>query len=90
VTAVVSESVYNSLTKGAPAAFRFREGGTPLKGKVILLSGMATASSDLAIMPEALTRESYRVTVSLDNPYASQGVCAIGRTGRVVFGRDAV
>ena len=89
-TAVVSEAVYNSLVKGTPAAFRFREGGDPLKGEVILLSGMATASSSLAITPAALTREAYRVTVSLDNPYASQGVCAIGRTGRVVFGRDAV
>lgn len=94
VTAVVSEAVYNSLVRGTPAAFQFREGGDPVKGRVVLLSGMAAAPASYAITPAALTREAYRVTVALDDPQqgAAQGAnrCAIGRTGRVVFGRDAV
>ena len=54
-----------------------------------MVTPLATASSEFAITPAALTLEAYRVTVSLDNPYAIKGICAVGRTGRVVFGRDA-
>ena len=90
VTAVVSEAVYNRLLPGTPAAFRFREGGEPVKGRVVLLSGMATAPASYAITPAALTRESYRVTVALNATSDGSGGCAIGRTGRVLFGRDAI
>lgn len=84
VTAAVSESVYNSLTVGRPASFSFSEGGASYSGKVVQLSGVATASSNFAILPSALTRESYRVAVALAGAPTSTS-CAIGRTGRVVF-----
>lgn len=84
VTAAVSEAVYNSLSIGMPASFTFREGGAPLKGSVLQLSGVAAASSNFAIIPTALTKESYRVTVAVDDP-GRKNACAIGRTGRVIF-----
>lgn len=87
VTAVVSEAVYNSLSLGMPAKFIFREGGENLSGHVAQLSGIASASSNFAIMPSALQKESYRVAVQVDN--TSQDNCLIGRTGRVVFGDAA-
>ena len=84
VTAAVSESVYNGLTLGMPANFTFTEGGPALPGHVVQLSGVSPASSNFAIMPSALTKESYRVAVAVEG--ASQdGSCAVGRTGRVVF-----
>ena len=85
VTAAVSEAVYNSLSVGMPARFIFREGGEAMPGHVVQLSGVASASSNFAIVPSALTKESYRVAVSLDDaPNAT--ACSVGRTGRVVFG----
>lgn len=88
VTAAVSEAVYNSLSLGSPATFTFREGGAPLEGKVVQLSGMAAASSNFAIVPSALQKQPYRVTVAVANA-SGKGSCAIGRTGRVVFGPSA-
>ncbi|WP_210268608.1 HlyD family efflux transporter periplasmic adaptor subunit [Oricola thermophila] len=85
VTAVVTEAVYNSLSTGMPARFIYREGGDAVAGKVVQLSGVATASSNFAILPSALQKESYRVTVALDTA-GSANDCAVGRTGRVVFG----
>jgi multidrug resistance efflux pump len=85
VTATVAESVYNRLRVGQPAKFRFREGGPELEGRVVHLTGVAAAPSNLAIAPSALTRESYRVTVSVPK-LAQQGSCDLGRTGRVIFG----
>jgi multidrug resistance efflux pump len=84
VTATVSEAVYNSLSVGAPATFTYREGGAPLAGNVVQLSGVASASSHFAIAPSALTGESYRVAVAV-NGLDSDGSCPVGRTGRVVF-----
>lgn len=88
VTAVVSETVYNTLSVGMPASFTFREGGAALAGQVVQLSGMAAAGSSLAIVPSALTRESYRVTVAADG-LGGNGACPVGQTGRVVFGKIA-
>ncbi|MEP6564904.1 MAG: HlyD family efflux transporter periplasmic adaptor subunit [Mesorhizobium sp.] len=84
VTAAVSEAVYNSLSVGMPASFTFREGGPALPGRVSQLSGVASASSNFAILPSALTKESYRVAVAVDGA-SPDGSCAVGRTGRVVF-----
>ena len=88
VTASVSEAVYNSLSVGMPATFTYREGGAPLRGKVAQLSGVASASSNFAILPSALTKEPYRVTISLDG-LSRDGSCEVGRTGRVIFGDNA-
>ena len=84
VTATVSEAVYNSLSVGMRATFTYREGGAAMAGKVVQLSGVASASSNFAITPSALTKESYRVAVSVDGLQGS-GSCPVGRTGRVVF-----
>lgn len=85
VTAVVSEAVYNSLSVGMPAEFHYREGGGAIAGRVVQLSGVATASSNLAIMASALKKETYRVAVALNGTPGGND-CPIGRTGRVVFG----
>jgi multidrug resistance efflux pump len=89
VTAVVSEAVFNGLSVGQGASFMFREGGDPMPGHIAQLSGVAEASSNFAIKPSALTKESYRVSVALDQAPTSEG-CIIGRTGRVVFDKPGV
>lgn len=88
VTAAVSEAVYNSLSIGAPASFTLRESGQTFAGHVVQLSGVSAAGSNFAIVPSALTKESYRVTVAADN-LSSGGACPVGQTGRVVFGKAA-
>ena len=47
-------------------------------------AGLAEAAANLAIVPSALNREAYRVTVRVPE-LASEPSCAIGRTGRVIF-----
>ncbi len=84
VTATVSEAVYNSLSVGMDAGFRFREGGAELRGHVVQLTGVASAPANLAILPSALIKESYRVMVAIPE-LASDKKCNVGRTGRVVF-----
>lgn len=84
VTAAVSENVYNRLAPGMAAEFSYREGGEPLEGRVVQLTGVASAPANLAIAPSALQRESYRVTVAVP-ALANGNGCAFGRTGRVVF-----
>ncbi len=84
VTANVTEAVYNRLTVGAPARFRPTDGGGDLKGVVTNLTGLAAAPANLAIIPSALDREAYRVTVRVPE-LASGESCAVGRTGRVIF-----
>jgi multidrug resistance efflux pump len=86
VTATVGETAYNRLRIGAPASFRFRGESADYKGRIVGLTGVATAPANLAIQPAALAREPYRVTVELPD-LAKPGQCAIGRTGRVTFGR---
>jgi multidrug resistance efflux pump len=85
VTASVSEAVYNSLSVGMPATFSYREGGKPMQGKVVQLSGVAMVSSNFAILPSALTKEPYRVAITV-GALDRDGSCPVGRTGRVVFG----
>lgn len=85
VTAAVSEAVYNRLSIGMPATFTFREGGEPHPGEVVSLTGFAMAPANLAIAPSALRAEPYRVTILVPSIAGSDN-CAIGRTGRVVFG----
>ena len=84
VTAAVSEAVYNTLSVGQSATFTFREGGRALAGHVSQLSGMASAPSTFAILPSSLTKEAYRVAVTVDGSQLQN--CPVGRTGRVVFG----
>ncbi|MFN3744331.1 MAG: HlyD family secretion protein [Hyphomicrobiaceae bacterium] len=85
VTATVGEAAYNQLRVGQPARFRFRGESTDHEGRIISLTGVATAPANLAIQPAALAKEPYRVTVALP-ALATSGRCSVGRTGRVTFG----
>jgi multidrug resistance efflux pump len=84
VTATVGEAAYNRLSIGDPARFRLRGENTDHRGRIIGLTGVATAPANLAIQPAALAKEPYRVTVALPD-LAKAGQCDIGRTGRVTF-----
>ena len=84
VTATVGEAAYNRLSIGDPARFRLRGESTEHKGRIIGLTGVATAPANLAIQPAALAKEPYRVTVAMPD-LAKAGQCDIGRTGRVTF-----
>ncbi len=83
VTATVGETAYNQLRVGDPATFRFKGESTDHEGRIVSLTGVATAPANYAIQPSALAKEPYRVTVAL--PSLDQGPCRVGRTGRVTF-----
>jgi hypothetical protein len=83
VTAVVSEKTFASLRPGSPARFRPLGESTDYAGKVIQLTGLAAPTDNLAIMTSALTRDLYRVIVSVAELEAPG--CAVGRSGRVTF-----
>ncbi|MDF0520971.1 HlyD family efflux transporter periplasmic adaptor subunit [Bradyrhizobium yuanmingense] len=85
ITANVTENVYNRLQLGDHATFEPNDGGAAISGTVVNLTGAAGAPANLAINPDALSKEPYRVTVALADA-ATHG-CTVGRTGRVVFGR---
>ena len=82
VTAVVSEAVYNRLQMGIGATFRLRDGGEPMSGRVVNLTGVASASANFAIAPSALTKEQYRVAVEFPALRADSLNCNLGRTGQ--------
>jgi multidrug resistance efflux pump len=84
VTATVGEAAYNKLRVGQEARFHFRGERTEHAGRIISLTGVATAPANLAIQPAALAKEPYRVTVALPE-LAKAGRCSVGRTGRVTF-----
>ncbi|MFT4120198.1 HlyD family secretion protein [Bradyrhizobium sp.] len=85
ITANVTESVYNRLQLGDHATFEPNDGGERISGTVVNLTGAAGAPANLAINPDALNKEPYRVTVALRD--AAAQTCTVGRTGRVVFDR---
>jgi multidrug resistance efflux pump len=85
VTANVTESVYNRLQVGSVAHFRPSDGGPELDGTVVNLTGSAGAAANLAINPDALSKEAYRATVSVPGLNHGSNDCAVGRTGRVIF-----
>ena len=85
VTATVGEAAYNNLHVGQVARFRFRGESTDYRGRVISLTGVATAPANLAIQPASLAKEPYRVTVAVPELVKATR-CSVGRTGRVTFG----
>jgi multidrug resistance efflux pump len=89
VTANVTESVYNRLQVGSVAHFRPNDGGPELDGTVVNLTGSAGAAANLAINPDALSKEAYRATVSVPSLNHGSNDCAVGRTGRVIFSADS-
>lgn len=88
VTANVTESVYNRLQLGEPANFEPNDGSSAIKGEIVNLTGASNVPANLAINPDALNKEPYRVTVSMPGIDTSKD-CAVGRTGRVVFKHSA-
>src|SRR5262249_20821886 len=84
VTATVGETAYRHLRIGDPARFRFRGEGADYAGRIIALTGVATAAANLALQPAA-PAEPFRVTVAL--PGLTAEACAVGRTGRVTFAK---
>jgi multidrug resistance efflux pump len=85
VTANVTERVYNGLQIGQTALFRPADGSQDVKGTIVNLTGAAGAAANLAISPDALSKEPYRVTVSVPKGDAEAQDCKVGRTGRVIF-----
>ncbi|MBR0830363.1 HlyD family efflux transporter periplasmic adaptor subunit [Bradyrhizobium manausense] len=83
ITANVTESVYNRLQLGDDATFEPNDGGNPISGTVVNLTGAAGAPANLAINPDTLSKEPFRVTVAPRDATH----CMVGRTGRVVFAR---
>jgi multidrug resistance efflux pump len=89
ITANVGESVYNRLQLGSPVTFRPSAGGEDYAGTVVNLTGAAGAPANFAILPSALTKEAYHVTILVPK-IAQSAECGVGRTGRVIFEKGAV
>ena len=85
VTANVKEAVYNRLQLGDQASFEPSDGGPAIQGAIVNLTGASGAPANLAINPDVLSKEPYRVTVSMPGIDTMAKDCAVGRTGRVVF-----
>jgi biotin carboxyl carrier protein len=85
VTAVVSESVYNRLQIGSAASFRLRDGYVAMPGRVVNLTGVASAAANYAIAPSALLKEQYRVAIEIPDLRNDGQGCNLGRTGQVIF-----
>jgi multidrug resistance efflux pump len=88
VTAVVSEAVYNRLQIGSPASFRLRDGAV-MPGRVVNLTGVASAAANYAIAPSSLLKEQYRVAVEVPDLANNGQGCNLGRTGQVVFANQS-
>jgi multidrug resistance efflux pump len=89
VTANVTEGVYNRLQLGEQATFEPNDSSSAIKGLIVNLTGASGAPANLAINPDALNKEPYRVTVSMPGIGTTGKDCEVGRTGRVVFDQDA-
>ena len=85
VTAVVSEAVYNRLQIGSAASFQLRDGYVAMPGRVVNLTGVASAAANYAIAPSSLLKEQYRVAVEVPDLRNDGQGCNLGRTGQVVF-----
>lgn len=88
VTANVTEAVYNDLTVGAKATFRLAAGGPDMEGTIVNLTGSAGAAANLAINPDTLSKEPFRVAVSVPQLTQPDKGCTVGRTGRVIFSKS--
>ena len=89
VTAVVSEAVYNRLQIGSAASFRLRDGNVAMPGRVVNLTGVASAAANYAIAPSSLLKEQYRVAVEVPDLTKDGQGCNLGRTGQVVFAKQS-
>lgn len=89
VTAVVSETVYNRLQIGSSATFRLRDGNVVMPGRVVNLTGVASATANYAIAPSSLRKEQYRVAVEVPDLANDGQGCHLGRTGQVIFANQS-
>ena len=90
VTAVVSETVYNGLKIGSAATFRLRDSNAAVPGRVVNLTGVASAAANYAIAPSSLRKEPYRVVVEVPSLANTGQSCNLGRTGQVIFQGEVV
>jgi hypothetical protein len=56
-----------------------------MRGRVVNLTGVASAAANYAIAPSSLRKEQYRVAVEVPELAHSGQRCDLGRTGQVVF-----
>jgi len=89
VTAVVSETVYNRLQIGSAATFRLLDGDVVMPGRVVNLTGVASAAENYAIAPSSLRKEQYRVSLDVPDLRKNAQGCTLGRTGQVVFANQS-
>lgn len=88
VTLSVTQPVYNRLTPGTTASFRFDGSGEAMTGIVTRLAGTGAASvyDSLAVAPSQRHLERADVVLQLPDLASNPQLrCAIGRTGRVFF-----
>lgn len=88
VTASVAESLYDSLTVGAPVQFRLFGDSRVFDGTVLRLGGSGASNLyvNLAVGPSAEHLKRFDVTVSVPALTGQSDLtCAVGRTGRVIF-----
>lgn len=93
VTASVHESLYDSLSIGAPVQFRLFGDHRVFDGTIVRLGGSGAESlySNLAVAPSAEHLERFDVTVSVPALAGEADLsCAIGRTGRVIFSNGPI
>jgi multidrug resistance efflux pump len=84
VTASVSQGVFQKLTIGQQATFKPSDGGAPLDGWIIDISGLAAGPSNDAIQAKLLSGSSYHVTLKFPE-LAQRNSCQISRAGLVTF-----
>jgi multidrug resistance efflux pump len=84
VTASVSERTFQKLSIGQHATFKPTDGGQPVHGWVVGLSGLATVTSNDAISSKVLTSEPYHVTLKFPE-LTQQAQCQVSRAGLVTF-----
>jgi len=56
-----------------------------LPGRVVNLTGVASAAANYAIAPSSLLKEQYRVAVEVTDLTNDGQGCNLGRTGQVIF-----
>ncbi len=84
VTASVSEGVFQKLAIGQRATFKPSDGGQPLKGWIVDVSGLAAGPSNDAIQSKLLSGDPYHVTLKFPD-LAQRANCQISRAGLVTF-----
>jgi multidrug resistance efflux pump len=84
VTASVSQSVFQKLAIGQQATFKPSDGGQPLDGRIIDISGLAAGPSNDAIQSKLLSGSPFHVTLKFPE-LAQRKTCQISRAGLVTF-----